>query len=67
MQVIKNGPAEKAGIKEKDIITKIDDVELNKMGQLRRYIYTKNPEEEVTLTVQRNGIKVPLKVTLGKK
>lgn len=67
MQVIKNGPAEKAGIKEKDIITKIDDMELNKMSQLRRYIYTKNPEEEVTLTVQRNGIKVPLKVTLGKK
>ena len=50
-----------------DIITKIDNVTLNKMSQLRKYIYTKKPGDEVTLLVQRKGIIAPVKITLGSK
>lgn len=67
VEVIKNSPAEKAGIKKGDIIQKIDGVTLNKMSELRKYIYTKTPREEITLLIQRNGITSPVKVTLGKK
>ena len=67
VEVVANGPAQKAGIKNNDVILRIDGKELNKMSELRKYIYTKKPADEVTLLVQRNGIQVPVKVTLGKK
>lgn len=67
VQVIKNSPAESAGIKAKDIILKIDGNTLNKMSELRKYIYTKAPGDEVTLLIQRNGITSQVKVKLGKK
>ena len=64
---IKNGAAYTAGIKANDIITKIDNIPLNKMTDLRTYIYTKKPGDEVTLQVVRKGITVPVKIELGKK
>lgn len=67
VEVIKNSPAEKAGIKKGDIITKVDGNKLNKMSQLRQHIYTKIPGDEITLLVQRNGIQTPVKIILGKK
>lgn len=60
-------PAYKAGIKTQDIITKIDNVELNKMNELRTYIYSKEPGDEVTLTVLRNGKTSEIKVKLEKR
>lgn len=67
VQVIKGGAAETAGVKEKDIILKIDGVKLNKMSELRSYIYTKKSGDQVTLLIQRKGIQTPVTVTLGKK
>lgn len=66
-QVNLDGPASKTGLKEGDIITKIDNIELNKMSELREYIYTKNPNDEVTLTILRNNKTMTLTVKLGKK
>ena len=66
-EVNQNGPAQIAGIKPKDIIVKIDGQKLNKMSELRSYIYTKKPGDKVTLLIQRNGIQTPVYVTLGKK
>lgn len=66
-QVILDGAANKAGVKEEDIITKIDNIELNKMSELREYIYTKSPNDEVTLTILRNNKTITLTVKLGKK
>ena len=65
-EVTKNGPAEIAGVKEEDIITKIDDVELKTMNDLREYIYTKKPNDEVTLKINRGKIKRDIVVKLGK-
>ena len=50
-----------------DVITKIDNLELTKMCDLRCYIYTKKPTDEVTLTILRNNKEQQIKVTLGKK
>ena len=65
-EVTKNGPADTAGIKEADIITQIDDVELNTMNDLREYIYTKKPNDEVNLKINRGKIKREIVVKLGK-
>ena len=63
-QVSINSPAQKSGLKIGDMITKIDELELNKMMDLRCYIYTKKPNDEVTLNIIRNGKEQKVKVTL---
>ena len=64
-QITKNGPADNTELKEGDIITKIDDVELNTMNDLRKYIYTKKPKDEVTLSITRGKIQKEIKISLG--
>lgn len=62
-----NGAAANAGIKANDIITKIDGKSLNKMTELRSYIYSKSPGDKVVVQVLRRGIITPVKVELRKK
>lgn len=67
VQLSLDGPGIKAGLKVGDIMTKIDSLELEKMSELRRYIYTKNPGEQVLLEVNRNNKTIQIPVTLGTK
>ena len=62
-----NGPAANSDLKEADIITSIDGKELNTMNDLREYIYTKKPNDEVTLQVTRGKLNKEIKIVLGKK
>jgi len=66
-QISKDGPCSKLNLKEGDIITKIDEVNLEKMSKLREYIYTKKPDDEVRLSVIRNKKEFEVVVKLGKK
>lgn len=66
-QITKNGPADNTELKETDVITTIDNKELNTMNDLREYIYSKKPGEEVTLKIVRGKINKEIKITLGKK
>lgn len=66
-QITKNGPANNTELKEADIITTIDNKELNTMNDLREYIYSKKPGDEVTLKIVRGKINKEIKITLGKK
>lgn len=66
-RIIHKTAAEKAGIKEDDIILTIDDQKLERMCELRRYIYTKKPKDEVTLKILRNNREMEVKVKLEKK
>lgn len=66
-QITKNGPADDTELKEGDIITSIDNVTLNTMNDLRQYIYTKKPRDEVILKVTRGKINKEIKLILGKK
>ena len=63
--ITKYSPASKTNLSVGDIITKIDDRELNKMSDLRSYIYSKKPGENVNLTVHRKNREYTLEVTLG--
>lgn len=66
-QIVLDGPANGSGLKVGDIITKIDNTSINKMCELRQYIYSKNPNDEVTLYINRNNKEYSLKIKLGRK
>ena len=66
-QITPNGPADNTDLKESDVITSIDNIELNTMNDLREYIYTKKPEETVTLKITRGKIIKEITIVLGKK
>ena len=66
-QITKNGSADNTGLKEGDIITKIDDTELNTMNDLRKYIYTKKSGDTVALSVTRGKVNKTFNINLGKK
>ena len=66
-QITKNGPCDGSELKEGDIITAIDDTSLNTMNDLRQYIFTKKPGDEVTLKVTRGKVNREIKIVLGKK
>ncbi|MCI8759604.1 MAG: PDZ domain-containing protein [Clostridia bacterium] len=66
-QITKNGPSDNTELKEGDVITNIDNLSLNTMNDLRQYIYTKKPNDEVTLKITRGKINKEIKIKLGKK
>ncbi len=66
VQITKNSAADNTDLKEGDIITSIDNVELNTMNDLRQYIYTKKPNDEVVLNIIRGKINRQIKIILGK-
>lgn len=65
--VTKKSGAEKAGIKEGDIIIKIDNKKINKFNDLTTYINSKRPEETVNVTVLREGGEKTIPVKLTKR
>ena len=66
-QVAKDGPSSLSAIKIGDIITKIDNISVNKMSELKSYIYTKKPGDEVNISFLRNKREYSVKIKLGKK
>ena len=66
-KILSDSPLITAGIRENDIIEKIDDIQINKMNDLKKYIYAKNPRDKVTLTINRNGVEFNTQVTLSTK
>ena len=62
-----DGPSYNSGLKIGDVITKIDETEVNKMSELRSYIYTKKTGDQVNLTILRNNRERIISVKLGRK
>jgi Do/DeqQ family serine protease len=65
-EVIKNSGAEKAGIKEGDIIKKLDNIEVSKFEGLSGYIKTKRPNDVVSVQLLRGDELKTFSVTLTK-
>lgn len=63
--VVSGSPADKAGIKEGDVILKINSDELGEGKSLNRYLSKYQPGDEVTLKIQRDGKEIDVKVKLG--
>lgn len=62
--IIVGSPADKAGINEKDIITKVNDISIDDKTSLTSVLSQFKVGDNVTLTVIRGGKTITLKVTL---
>ena len=60
-----NGPADEAGIKDGDIITKVNEKYVGKQGGLGSLVAEFMPGEKVTLTIIRDGKEQQKTLTLG--
>jgi len=58
-------PADKAGLKANDIITKFDDTTISDSSDLQQAVRAQKPGDTATLTVIRDGQTLTVKVTLG--
>lgn len=65
--VTKNSGAEKAGLKEGDIIKKLDQQKISSYAELSGYINSKRPNDKVQVTFIRDGKTKTVLVTLVKK
>ena len=65
--VTPGGPADKAGIKNGDVIRKLNDQTVEGSGQLTAMVTNMNPGTEVTLNIIRDGQPMTLHVTLGER
>jgi len=63
--VTPGGPAEKAGIRPKDVVTKIDGQSIETASDVVSYISEQNIGGQVTLTYLRDGKSSQLRVTLA--
>jgi len=64
-QVMPDSPADKAGIKERDVITSVNDKAIEDFSELANAIGLKSPGQEVSITLMRNGKEREVKATLA--
>ncbi len=63
--VSKGSAAEKAGLKEGDVITKVNDTKIENPADLTEAITSHKPKDEVTVYFKRDGKDMSAKATLG--
>ncbi|MBK1667090.1 hypothetical protein CKO28_03395 [Rhodovibrio sodomensis] len=65
--VVAGSPAAKGGLKQGDVITKVEGQAIEDAGELAWRVSQHDPGEQVELTIWRNGEKTTETVTLGKR
>ncbi|HVX29680.1 MAG TPA: trypsin-like peptidase domain-containing protein [Nitrolancea sp.] len=63
--IVPGSPAEDAGLQKNDVVTKIDGKELTTESAFAETVDSHKPGDVITLTVERNGQEMTIKVTLG--
>jgi serine protease Do len=66
-EVLKDSPAEKAGLKTGDVIVKFDGKEATTAAALLEEFKKKKPGDEVTFEIQRDKDTMTLKIVVGRK
>jgi serine protease Do len=67
MAALPDSPAEKAKLKEGDIITKVGDAEPGDLPTFVQGIGNRKPGDKITLTILRDGKEMKVEVQLGKR
>jgi len=62
--VVKDSPAEKAGVQVDDVITKIDGQSITDQNSLAAIVNKKKVGDTITLSINRNGDDITIKATL---
>ncbi|MDQ2922176.1 MAG: PDZ domain-containing protein [Acidobacteriota bacterium] len=66
-QVVKDSPAEKAGIKKDDVILRFDGDSVTSVRKLNRLVSEVAPDQTVRLGISRGGSEQEVSVTIGKR
>ena len=66
-QVIKDSPAEKAGLRKDDVIIRFDGEAVTSVRKLTRLVSESSPDQTVRLTISRGGAEQEVSVTLSKR
>lgn len=66
-QVVKDSPAEKAGLRKDDVILRIDGESVNSVRKLNRLVSEMAPDHSVKITVSRGGAEQEVTATIGKR
>ncbi|WP_027415046.1 S1C family serine protease [Aneurinibacillus terranovensis] len=61
------GPAEKAGLKQYDVIVKLDNQPIQNSAELRKYLYTKRAGDTIQVTFYRGAQEKTVSVVLAKE
>ena len=65
--VFPKSPAAKAGLQVGDVVLKLDGQAIDTFQTLKDQVALHNPDQEITLSVQRGEQTIEIKVTLGKR
>src|SRR5256884_3379977 len=65
-EVVKDSPAEKAGLRKDDVIVRFDGESVTSVRKLTRLINESSPDQNVRITVSRGGAEQELSATLAK-
>ena len=66
IQVEKGSPADKAGLYNGDVITKIDDIEIDSMSQVKKALYKYKQGDRANISIIRNGNESKLEIVFTK-
>ena len=66
-QVIKDSPAEKAGLRKDDVILRIDNENVSSVRKLNRLVSELAPDQSVRLSFSRGGSEQEVTATIGKR
>ncbi len=66
-QIIKDSPAEKAGLRKDDVILRIDGENVTSVRKLNRVVSEIAPEQTVRVAISRGGSEQELTATIGKR
>jgi membrane-associated protease RseP (regulator of RpoE activity) len=66
-QVVKDSPAEKAGLKKDDVILRFEGDSVTSVRKLNRLVSEVAPDQSVKLGISRSGSEQEVSVTIGKR
>lgn len=66
-QVVKDSPAEKAGLRKDDVILRLDGENVSSVRKLNRLVSELSPDQAVKVTISRGGSEQEVTATIGKR
>ena len=67
IEVVKDGPAEKAGLMANDVILKIDDKPTIDLNSFKDIVLSHKPGDEVIIHFTRDGKEAEFRLTIGER